>query len=159
MSKTRIIYDQKSLHFPSNDNHYQLEAKKLRGANLCKPSQVDVECLHNENETKVSTCAWESYSMEECNQGEEMEDSVTSPSHDNIVKETVSETLLYESTKSESVFKELEEKVSTIHAEKLSSSPRTHRSSDETKSENICYSRSSPTKRTAELPESSATAR
>ncbi|KAI7996649.1 hypothetical protein LOK49_LG10G00151 [Camellia lanceoleosa] len=155
MSKTRIIYDQESLHFPSNDNHYQLEAEELCGTNLCKPSPVDVECLHNENETKVSTCAWESYSMEDANQGEEMEDSVTSPSHDNIVKETLSETLLYES-KSESVFKELEEKVATIHTEKLSSAPRSHRSSDETKSENICYSRNSPIERTPKLAESPA---
>ncbi|KAI8019626.1 hypothetical protein LOK49_LG04G00324 [Camellia lanceoleosa] len=37
-----------------------------------------------------------------------MEDSVTSPSHDNIVKETLSETLLYESKSIR--FKELEEK-------------------------------------------------
>ncbi|CAL5405582.1 unnamed protein product [Camellia sinensis] len=159
MSKTRIIYDQESLHSPSNDNHYQLEAEELRGTNLCKPSQLDVKCLHHENETEVPTCAWESYSMEDANQGEDMEDSVTSPSHDNIVKEILSETLLYESTKSESVFKELEEKVSTIHTKKLFSSPRSHRSSDGTKSENICYSRNSPTERNPELPESPATAR
>ncbi|KAI8000426.1 hypothetical protein LOK49_LG09G01441 [Camellia lanceoleosa] len=145
MSKTRIIYDQESLHFPSNDNHYQLEAEELRGTNLCKPSQVDVECLHNENETKVSTCAWES-SMEDANQGEEMEDSVTSPSHDNIVKETLSETLLYES-KSESVFKELEESYNYSY-EKSCLGSKVTQSDDETKSENICYSRNSPTERT-----------
>ncbi|KAI8023128.1 hypothetical protein LOK49_LG03G03611 [Camellia lanceoleosa] len=155
----RIIYDQESLHSPSNDNHYQLEAEEFRGTNLCKPSQVDVECLHHENETEVFSCARESYSMEDANQEEEMEDSITSPSYDNIVKETLSETLLYELTKSEFVFKELEEKVLTIYTKKLSSSPRSHKSSDETKSENICYSRNSPTERTLELSESPATTR